>query len=164
MFADERYLTRPTDLGLRKLSKCMWQKLPLMEDSTMKKLIALGLFLVVGITPSMASVAPIDETGDHVFTQVDSFRVVGNAHNWYALDRNSLIVWATPSKAYLLELRHPSPDLRYAFEIGLTSSLGRVSKGFDDVIVDGWRYPIRKIYQLDKAEARAMASKRRESS
>jgi hypothetical protein len=94
-------------------------------------------------------------------TEVKSFNLVGSLNGWHALDRESLVVWTSPSKAYLIQLQRPSFDLRHAEAIGLTSIAGRVSAGFDQVLVDGWRYQIKSIQALDADYARDLVSESR---
>ena len=100
-----------------------------------------------GITESLPIARP--------YEPVDGFRIFGSPDNWRALDRDTLIIWATPSKPYLVELMRPSPSLRFSGTIGVTSTVGRVTK-FDSVFVDGWEFPIKAIYKLDREQAREL--------
>lgn len=94
------------------------------------------------------------------YEQVDSIPALRRMHSFHALDRDSLIIWATPFQPYLVELRHPSHDLRFARAIGVTQSASRIYPRFDAVQVDGFRYPIERIYKLSRDEAKEL---RRES-
>jgi len=85
---------------------------------------------------------------------IDQFNFFGRLDGWRAVDRDTLIVWTTPFKPYLIELRRPAGSLRFAEVIGLTSTAGRVDARFDEVRVDGFRYPIRAMYRLTKEQAR----------
>lgn len=89
-------------------------------------------------------------------TPVDSVPALTRLDNWRAIDRDTLIVWATPRRPYLIELRRPSPDLVFAQTIGLGSSAFRVRAGLDSVIVRGIDYPIEAIFALDADDARAL--------
>jgi Family of unknown function (DUF6491) len=100
------------------------------------------------------------EHDDFGVSEVRSFPLFGNAYNWRALSDDSLIVWTTPSRPYLLQLNRRSPELKFKIGIGLTSFGGRVSAKFDDVVVDGWKYPIKAIYQLDRDTAKILVSNR----
>lgn len=86
---------------------------------------------------------------------VDEFHFFGRLDSWRAVDRNTLIVWTTPFKPYLIELQRPATGLRFAEVIGLTSTAGTVYARLDNVRVDGFRYPIRSIYRLTKEQARS---------
>jgi len=81
---------------------------------------------------------------------VDSFSLLGYTEGWQALDDRNLVLRISPSRSYLISLRTPSPDLRFANTIALTSTAGRVTNRFDEVIVNGWRYPIARIHALDR--------------
>jgi len=48
---------------------------------------------------------------------------------------SALAVWPRSNQAFLLELAGRCPDMAFTHSIGLTSSVGRVSAGFDRVIV-----------------------------
>lgn len=80
------------------------------------------------------------------FSRYDSFSVV---------DRDTIIVWLRPSQPYLVELSGGSSALKFRHAIGFTSTQGTLTT-FDSVVVDGRRLPIRAIYKLDRAQARAI--------
>lgn len=79
----------------------------------------------------------------------------GRLHSWRAISRDELVVWASPSRPYLITLSHRNPNLRFAHAIGVTSHTGRISK-FESVIVDGWRTPIKSIVALDRETAKSL--------
>ena len=85
---------------------------------------------------------------------IDSFNFFGRFDSWSAVDRDTLIVWTTAFKPYLIELRRPSPELRFAHVIGITSTVGKVHSRLDDVYIDGWPYRIKAIYRLTPEQAR----------
>lgn len=87
--------------------------------------------------------------------QVDSIPALTDLHSWTVVDDDTLIVWATPFKPYLVELFRPSPDLKFAWSIGVTSFGSRIHARFDSVEVDGFSYPIREIYEMSRDEAKA---------
>lgn len=74
-------------------------------------------------------------------------------HDWRAVGRDELVVWASPSRAYLVKTWRPFSSLRFAHYIGVTSTAGRVTR-FDRVIVNGERLPIRSIVAIDREYAR----------
>jgi hypothetical protein len=53
-------------------------------------------------------------------------------YSWQALGDSSLAVYTQPKKAYLLDVSF-CPDLKYAGAIALTSRLGWVTSGMDQV-------------------------------
>ncbi len=79
----------------------------------------------------------------------------GRLNNWRAVSRDELILWASPSKPYLVKIWRPFTSLRFVNTIGVSTTAGRVSK-FDYVIVDGQRYPIKSIVALDRETAKEM--------
>jgi len=113
-------------------------------------LLATSLFLV-GIGNAFASAANTD-TQALAYEQVDSFRFFGHLNSWRAIDKDTLILWATPFQPYLVELTRDSHDLQFVEAIGVTSTVGRVTD-LDSVLVRGSSYPIKAIYKLDRHEA-----------
>ncbi len=79
----------------------------------------------------------------------------GRFNNWRAVSRDELILWASPSKPYLVKIWRPLTSLRFVHTIGVSTTAGRVSK-FDYVVVDGQRYPIKSIVALDRETAKEM--------
>jgi hypothetical protein len=92
------------------------------------------------------------------YEQVDSFSMLARPHSWQAVDEDTVIVWATAFRPYLVELAFPSHELRFAHVIGVTSMGSRVYAKFDAVKVDGFRYPIDTIYKMTREEARNLAT------
>ncbi len=77
----------------------------------------------------------------------------GNFNSWRAVSRDELILWASPSRPYLIKIWRPVTSLRFVNAIGVTTTVGRVTK-FDKVIVDGQRLPIKSIVALDRETAK----------
>ena len=77
----------------------------------------------------------------------------GNFNSWRAVSRDELILWASPSRPYLIKIWRPVTSLRFVNAIGVTTTVGRVTK-FDKVIVDGQRLPIKSIVALDREIAK----------
>jgi Family of unknown function (DUF6491) len=136
----------------------------------MKRLTKLAtLVAALGLTVGSVSLArPADEAKEAKpreveiapelgLEPVDSFTVLTHPHSWSAIDDDTVIVWATPFKPYLVELAFPSHDLRFAHAIGVTSFGSRVYAKFDAIKVRGFRYPIEGIYKLTREEARELA-------
>jgi hypothetical protein len=66
---------------------------------------------------------------------VRSFHSPGRLWGWRALGDSALTVWTSSSRGFLLELTHRCPDMAFASSIGVTTRTGRVSAGFDSVVV-----------------------------
>lgn len=86
--------------------------------------------------------------------QIDSFTLLTRPYSWTPVDENTVIVWATAFRPYLIELAFPSHDLKFTDAIGVTSVGSRVYAKFDSVQVRGLRYPIESIYKLTREEAK----------
>lgn len=87
---------------------------------------------------------------------VEHFSALGRMHSWYAIDNDTLIVWARAFDPYVIELSQPNPALRFARIIGVTESVGRVHSRFDSVVVDGFRHRIDAIYRLSAEDAKLL--------
>ena len=120
----------------------------------MKSISLATLLVLAAAAPAGAAVESSAEAAQPRYAQVDGFRFFGRLDSWRAVDRDTLIVWATPARPYLVELMRPSPGLRFAQSIGLTSTVGRVNAKLDSVIVRGIDYPIEAIFELSRDEAR----------
>ena len=66
---------------------------------------------------------------------VRSFHSPGRLWGWRALGDSALTVWTSSNRGFLLELTHRCPDMTFASSIALTTRTGRVSAGFDSVVV-----------------------------
>ena len=97
--------------------------------------------------------APVTASTSDEVKANQSIRMGGSFSNWRAVSRDELILWATPSRPYLIKIWRPLTSLRFVNTIGVTTSAGRVTK-FDKVIVDGQRLPIKSIRSLDRETAK----------
>lgn len=121
----------------------------------MKRLV-LVLLLTTGLAGASQAADDAHSSAAADMRPVDHIHVLNRIDSWRPIDRDSLIIWATPFRPYLVELSRPSIGMRFEQAIGVTSTAGTVYAKFDDVIVDGMRYPIRAIYELDRQTARHM--------
>lgn len=122
----------------------------------MKKLVG-TLILVLGL--SQVAVAAARSGNDIAFEGLDRvghISLFSGIYGWNNVDDDSIIVWASPRRPFLIDLSIKSRDLKFANRIGITSTAGYVYEKFDSVIVDGIRYPIRGIYKLDRESAKHM--------
>ncbi|MFZ5657102.1 MAG: DUF6491 family protein [Pseudomonadota bacterium] len=69
----------------------------------------------------------------HAGAPVDSFSYLGRFDSWTPLEDEALVVWTSPSRAWLLDVYGPCNDLRFAHAVKLSSSTGRVHARFDRV-------------------------------
>ena len=113
-----------------------------------------ALLVFCATSPGGAAETHATSSDPSAFEQVDRFHHFGRFDSWRVVDRDTVIVWTTPSRAYLLELTRGSPDLRFAQIIGVTSTIGTTYAKLDSVRVRGWDYPIKAIYKLSREAAR----------
>jgi hypothetical protein len=71
----------------------------------------------------------------HAGEPVRDFHYPGSLNGWTPLGDRALAVWASPSRAYLLDLMGPCSGLEFAFGISITNQMGTVSSRFDEVVV-----------------------------
>jgi Family of unknown function (DUF6491) len=86
---------------------------------------------------------------------LDRMTWLGRFDSWESLGDNRLVIYTTPSDAYLLTVTPPCTDLPFVQTIGLTSTSGTVYPRLDSVKVKGWRCPIAEIRRVDYARMRA---------
>lgn len=136
----------------------------------MNRLLSGALTLALaGASPALLAAPPADAEVDvnaaaeadapaaGTYEEVDSITLLRRPYSFDVLDDDTLILWRTRGEPYLIELRWPSPDLKFARGIGVTSFGSRVHARGDAVQVRGLRYPIDKIYELDRDEAERLA-------
>lgn len=127
----------------------------------MLKVIVYGLlFLLAACTTGANNRADMSKY------EFDNLQLIDSIPNWSlnawnSIDERSLIVQTSPRRYYLLVLNQPNPELRFAFQIAITSTGRTVRTGFDTVSVPrttGIRSSIAKIYLLeDKEQADAIS-------
>jgi hypothetical protein len=66
---------------------------------------------------------------------VRGIRFSGMVVSWTAVGDTVVAVWTRPREAWLIELVGRCPGLRSALSLGFTSQAGRVTSGFDRVVV-----------------------------
>jgi Family of unknown function (DUF6491) len=85
---------------------------------------------------------------------IDRFTWLGHFYSWEQLGRDQLVVFTTPSDAYLLKV-WSSCDLRFVINtIGVTSTGGTVSAHLDSITIDSaptgrMVCPIEEIRSID---------------
>jgi len=119
--------------------------------------IALGTLLALGFgTIAQAAAATKDVSELPAFEPVRSIWASRGFHDFDVIDDDTLILWTTPFQPYLVELRAPSHDLRFAHVIAVESTTSRIYSKFDSVRIAGFRYPIDQIYKLSREDARQL--------
>ena len=102
-----------------------------------RTLLVMSLLLVTACAgqPSMTTSERLELYRAHAGEPVSSFQFTGRLWGWRSLGESALAVWTRSNQGYLVELAGRCQDLPFAHSIGLTSNVGRVSAGFDRVIV-----------------------------
>jgi hypothetical protein len=62
---------------------------------------------------------------------VDRFTWLGRFYSWQTLGDNQLVVFTTPSEAYLLTVQAPCNDLPFTQTVGVTTTAGTVQARLD---------------------------------
>jgi hypothetical protein len=102
-----------------------------------KMMIALLTALFAVSTPAFATSTPEAEIKNSDSIWLPSG---GRNYSWRAVAKDEVLLWASPSRPYLVKIWRPTSSLRFANSIGVTSTGGRVTT-FDQIIVDGRRLP-----------------------
>ncbi|OLB10544.1 MAG: hypothetical protein AUH10_11915 [Gammaproteobacteria bacterium 13_2_20CM_66_19] len=139
-----------------------------------------GVSAALALLAGCASGIPLHESDQEVRDRfnayagepIDRLTWLGRFDSWQPVGRDELVVFTSPSDAYLLKVAQPCQNLQFANRIGVTSTAGSVSSRFDSVIVGqtpGWRdrcqiEEIRKVdYRRMKADMRLDAQRAREA-
>lgn len=133
----------------------------------MSRVLTLALVLLLG---ACATEAPAVRDADRIARlraaagdPVRSIRVTGTVMSWTTAGDSVLAVWTRPREAWLMELSGRCMQLRGALSISFTNQNGRVTAGFDRVLVRTMRPDsaastggcrIREIRPLDVATLR----------
>lgn len=120
------------------------------------KLLVAGTWLVLGIASAAPATEAVRDDEVAAYEQVKSITAFRGLYSWTAIDDDSLIVWANAFDPYLVELRYPSRDLRFARAIGFTQFGSQIHANGDAIQVRGIRYPIGEIYKLSREAAKQL--------
>jgi Family of unknown function (DUF6491) len=116
-----------------------------------------------GVPVSQARKQRQDDYNAAAGAPVRSFVYLGRMWSWEPLGDKQLVVYTTPSKAYLLDV-WGCPNLAWTQVIGLTASFREVQANFDKVLAGG-PYPpcpITQIRPLDLARLKLAQQQPRE--
>jgi hypothetical protein len=92
---------------------------------------------------------------DNAGEPIEHFSYLGRFDGWRALGRDKLVVWTGINDAYLLTVQTPCTNLPFANAVGLTTTTGTVSRGFDSVKVGrGEECRINEIRKVDYKKVR----------
>jgi len=143
-----------------------------MADGLQKLAVAVGFVLLASCASSthQSDQERRAQYAAYAGPPIQQFTWLGHFDGWEPLAQTDLVVFTTPSDAYLLKV-WPACDLRFAFNgrgaetIGVTSTGGTVSAGLDSIIehstaVGRTVCPISEIRKVDYR--RMLADERRQ--
>ncbi len=108
-----------------------------------------------GISSRESAADQFERYMDYAGAPIESFSVLGRINGWQPLGSRTLVVWTGVNEAYLLRVgSHCGSELSHALGIGLTSSIGTVSRGFDAVRVGHYECTITEIRPVDYRQMR----------
>lgn len=120
----------------------------------MKKLLGV-LILGAGLAQASCATTTVErQAASEGLEHVSRISSLSGLYSWNRVDDDTVILWASASRPYLVDLSRKARDLRFATAIAVTSTAGSIEEKFDSVIVDGIPYQIAGIYKLDRATAR----------
>jgi uncharacterized protein DUF6491 len=115
---------------------------------------------VSGVPPHQSEQQLRDRYAAYAGAPIDSFTWLGHFYSWEQLGKDQLVVFTTPSDAYLLKV-WPSCDLRWVISpIAVSSTGGTVSAHLDSIRIDSpptgrMVCPIDEIRRIDYQRMRA---------
>lgn len=125
-------------------------------------LIAAALFLSACATHrSERTAAQLQRYLDAAGEPVPSFRYF-SFNSWTPLGKEHLAVWTKPREAWLIQVMPVCPDLDFAQNIALTSSMNRVYARFDKIMLHNYTCRIQSIRPIDVAKLRDLQQEARE--
>lgn len=98
-------------------------------------LVATMIVAACATSERMTAAQRLDFYRAHAGEPVRSINFTGRLWGWRSLGDSALTVWTRSDQGFLLELFSRCPDMQFASKIGLTTRTGRVSAGFDSVVI-----------------------------
>ena len=80
--------------------------------------------------------------------EAGKIRFADRIDHWQVIDAHKMVLAVAESARYLVTFRAPCHGLRFAFNVGISSSNNTVYAGFDAVIADGMSCPIATIDRI----------------
>jgi hypothetical protein len=128
----------------------------------MKKALFAYILTTLGLASAAQATAPAAGNGLSGYEQVKSITAFRGIYSWTAIDDDTLILWANAFDPYLVKLKSPSHDLRFARAIGVTQFGSQIHADSDSIQVSGFRYPIGGLFKLSREEAKRLSQKVRD--
>ena len=105
--------------------------------ASLRGVVVLSVMLGVGCTstPRTSPAERLEFYRAHAGEPVSSIRHQGHLWGWRSLGDSALAVWTRSDRGFLLDLASRCPEMPFATSIGVTNRGGRVSAGFDSVVI-----------------------------
>ena len=119
--------------------------------------------LVLATALSIGTVARAAESAPPPLVDLEPVRNVWlpTIDDYQVVNRSTLILWSSPNRGYLLQLRRPIyRAIDFDAGLRLTSTGHLVYPRFDAAVVDGIRYPIEAIYKINREQAKVLRERR----
>lgn len=78
----------------------------------------------------------------------------GGIRDWRIVDRDTLLIRGGGNRWYKAELFAPAWGLNFAHSIGFDTGFGGTFDRFSSVIVEGRRYPLRSLVEVERPATR----------
>ena len=78
----------------------------------------------------------------------------GGIRDWRIVDRDTLLIRGRGNRWYKAELFAPAWGLNFAHSIGFDTGFGGTFDRFSSVIVEGRRYPLRSLVEVERPTTR----------
>lgn len=102
------------------------------------RLLMLAVAVAAGCatSPSMTTQERLALYREHAGPPVMSFRLerMVGTHNWTPLGDQALVLWTTPSRGHLIEMRTRCSGMSMASRISITNRMGQVTARIDSVV------------------------------
>jgi len=107
-----------------------------------------ALVALAGCATTRHGRATLAEIQPYAGASIDSFHF-NRLHDWQAVDDQHVVIWADPWTAYLITTAGPCFELDFAWRLGVSSTLDRVSR-FEALFPgEHARCPVADIQPLD---------------
>lgn len=110
------------------------------------KTLSKALLAAVAVATAIPAAAAVERPKEARINFVNH----GGIRDWRVVDRDTLLIRGTGNRWYRAELFAPAWGLNYASAIGFDTGFGGTFDRFSSVIVEGRRYPLRSLTQVER--------------
>jgi hypothetical protein len=109
------------------------------------KTLSKALLAALAVATAIPAAASVDRPKEARINFVNH----GGIRDWRVVDRDTLLIRGTGNRWYKAELFAPAWGLNFAHAIGFDTGFGGTFDRFSSVIVEGRRYPLRSLTQVE---------------